>query len=160
MMKKIENSKYEENEVVVKGDNLTINDVVRVARCNAKVRLSDDEDILRRINASHDYIVRATEACRPKKGVLLDTCKPIYGITTGFGGMANTLISPDDAGELQENLIWFMKTDTGKRLSKADIRAAMLIRANNHMIGISGLRYELVKRIETFLNANITPHVC
>jgi phenylalanine ammonia-lyase len=62
-------------------------------------------------------------------------------------------------GELQENLIWFMKSEAGKRLPRADVRAAMLIRANNHMIGISGLRLELVKRIETFLNANVTPHV-
>ena len=145
--------------VIIRGSNLSINDVVRVARYNIKVKLTNEEDILMRIKASHDYIVNATKACRPTDGVILKSCKPIYGITTGFGGMANTLISPDDASELQENLIWFMKSEAGKRLPRADIRAAMLIRANNHMLGISGLRLELVKRIETFLNANVTPHV-
>jgi phenylalanine ammonia-lyase len=83
--------------VIIQGNNLTINDVVRVARYNVKAKLTNDEDILRRVKASHDYIINATKACRPTEGVMPKTCKPIYGITTGFGGMANTLISPDDA---------------------------------------------------------------
>ncbi|MGD2272761.1 MAG: aromatic amino acid ammonia-lyase, partial [Desulfobacterales bacterium] len=32
-------------------------------------------------------------------------------------------------------------------------------RANSHLLGLSGLRLELVRRMITFLNANITPHV-
>jgi phenylalanine ammonia-lyase len=73
--------------------------------------------------------------------------------------MGNTLISSDEAGDLQENLLWFMKSGAGRRLQNADIRAAMLIRANSHALGLSGLRLELIQRIVTFLNANVTPHV-
>jgi phenylalanine ammonia-lyase len=36
----------------------------------------------------------------------------------------------------------------------------MIIRANTHLLGLSGLRLELVRRMLTFLNANVTPHVC
>lgn len=140
--------KKTDDEVILRGQNLTINDVIRVARYHAKVHLTDEEDILQRVEASHDYIVKAVEAG-----------KPIYGVTTGFGGMAHTPISPEDAAELQNNLIWFVKSEAGKQLPKADVRAAMLIRANSHLLGFSGLRLELVRRIETFLNANVTPHV-
>lgn len=134
--------------VVLNGKDLTIEQVVGVARFGAKVELTTDETILRRVEAAHDYIVAAARAG-----------KTIYGVTTGFGGMAHTLISPEDAVALQENLIWFMKTDSGRRISNQDVRAAMVIRANTHLLGFSGLRRELIRRMEIFLNANVTPHV-
>ena len=134
--------------VVISGTNLTIDQVVRVARCGVKVRLTDDATVLHRLKASHRYIVDAAR-----------TGKQIYGVTTGFGGMAHVAISPENAAELQENLIWFMKTEAGKRLPDTGVRAAMLIRANSHLIGLSGLRLELVRRMITFLNTNVTPRV-
>ena len=45
--------------VVINGKELTINDIVRVARHGAKVRLSDDTNILKRVEASCDYITDA-----------------------------------------------------------------------------------------------------
>ncbi|HEU5098419.1 MAG TPA: hypothetical protein VFU22_05340, partial [Roseiflexaceae bacterium] len=41
--------------VTVRGDGLTIDDVVRVARRGAAVQLTDEADILRRVHASCDY---------------------------------------------------------------------------------------------------------
>jgi phenylalanine ammonia-lyase len=134
--------------VTLTGKDLTICDVVRVARFGAKVQLTTESQILQRVEKAHRYITTAVSAG-----------KPIYGVTTGFGGMANTIISPEDAGELQENLIWFMKSESGKLLAAEDVRAAMVIRANTHLMGLSGLRLELVQRMLAFLNANITPHV-
>ena len=134
--------------VILRGNNLTIEDVVRVARFGARVKLTDDENILKRVKAAHNYILNAVQ-----------TGKTIYGVTTGFGGMAHTMISPDEAGDLQENLIWFMKSESGKRLPVEDVRAAMVIRANTHLLGFSGLRLELIRRMEIFLNAHVTPHV-
>jgi len=142
------NKKEADATLVLKGEGLTINDVVNVARFGAEVQLTDDNAVLRRVEASHEYILEAAQSG-----------KPVYGVTTGFGGMANTIISPQDAAELQENLIWFMKTESGKHLPKADVRAAMVIRANTHLMGFSGLRLELVQRMLTFLNSNVTPHV-
>jgi phenylalanine ammonia-lyase len=134
--------------VVLEGRDLKIGEVVRVARLGARVKLTDDPGVIQRVADAHDYIVAAV-----KDG------KVIYGVTTGFGGLANTMISPEDAAELQENLIWFMKSESGKRLPVDDVRAAMVIRANTHLMGFSGLRLELICRMERFLNANVTPHV-
>jgi phenylalanine ammonia-lyase len=145
--------------VVIRGDNLAINDVVRVARYKARVQLTDEQEVLGRVEASNAYIIGATQACRPVNNTVPPTCKPIYGVTTGFGGMATVFIPPEMAGELQQNLIFYHKAGAGKRLPVADVRAAMLIRANSHMLGFSGLRLELIRRVVAFLNANVTPHV-
>lgn len=135
--------------VVINGEDLTIDEVVRIARHGAHVRLTENADVLARVTASCNYIAEA---------VALGL--PIYGVTSGFGGMANVVISPDDAAALQNNAVWFHKAGAGKPLPLADVRAAMVLRANSHMRGASGIRLELINRMMTFLNANVTPHVC
>lgn len=134
--------------VVVGNHNFTIDEVVSVARYGAQVRITDSDDVLRGIQASCDYIQNAVE-----------TGTPIYGVTTGFGGMANVAIAREEAALLQNNFLWFLKSGAGQRLKCADVRAAMLLRAASHMHGASGIRLELIQRMETFLNAGITPHV-
>lgn len=137
------------NEIVVIGDApLTLTDVINVARHGKQVSLTIQEDILQRVEASCNYIADAV-----KSG------KPIYGVTSGFGGMAHIAIAPEQAAELQNNLIWYHKAGTGKKLPLADVRAAMLLRVNSHIYGASGIRLEILKRIVTFLNAGVTPHV-
>ena len=135
--------------VVVGNSNLTIDEVVSVARYGAMVQLTDNPDVLQGIQASCDYIQNAVESGAP-----------IYGVTSGFGGMANVVISPECAALLQNNLMWFLKSGAGKKLPLADVRAAMLLRMNSHLYGASGIRLEFIGRMEKFLNAGITPHVC
>lgn len=134
--------------VVVRGDQLSIEEVVRVARHRAPIRLTDDHPILARIEASRRYVCEAVE-----------NELPIYGVTTSFGGMSDKVISNGEAIELQNNAIWQHKTGAGKPLPAEDVRAAMVVRMNSHARGYSGLRLELIRRFETFLNAGVTPHV-
>ncbi|MEB3282792.1 MAG: aromatic amino acid ammonia-lyase [Lyngbya sp.] len=128
---------------------LTIDQVVSVARYGTQVLLTENEEILQGVQASCDYIAEAV-ACG----------QPIYGVTSGFGGMANVVISPENAALLQNNLMRYHKVGAGQKLPIADVRAAMLLRANSHLFGASGIRLEMIQRIETFLNAGVTPHVC
>jgi phenylalanine ammonia-lyase len=137
-----------ENTVIVDGDNLTVEKVISVARYGARVRLTDDPNVLQRVEAARAYVEKAVA-----------NGQSIYGVTTGFGGMANIAIDSKDMVELQNNLIWYHKTGAGKRLPQADVRAAMLLRINSHLRGASGVRPELVQRLAEFLNANATPHV-
>jgi phenylalanine ammonia-lyase len=69
--------------VVMGNRNLTIEEVVSVARHNALVRLTDSHEVLQGVQASCDYISNAVESGAA-----------IYGVTSGFGGMANVVISP------------------------------------------------------------------
>lgn len=136
------------DEVVVRGEGLTIDEVIRVARLGARVRLTDDRRVLERVQASCDYVARA-----------VDRQVAIYGVTTSFGGMADTPVSAAEAAALQDHLILSHKSAAGPRLPVRQVRGAMLLRMNSHARGASGLRLEIIRRLETFLNAAVTPHV-
>ncbi len=135
-------------EITIKGTGLSIDAVAQIAQRQANARLADDPETLARLHAS----------CRFVQEVVAEG-KPVYGINTGFGGMADVSIDQDDVEALQRNLAWFLKAGAGKLLSAPDVRASMVCRANSLMQGISGIRPELLQRFETFLNANVTPHV-
>jgi phenylalanine ammonia-lyase len=137
-----------EKTLVVGNHKLSIDEVASVALYGAQVRITDSDDVLRRVQASCDYIGNAVE-----------TGQPVYGVTSGFGGMGHIAISPEYATLLQNNLVWFLKSGSGQRLPLADVRAAMLLRINSHLHGASGIRLELIRRMERFLNAGVTPHV-
>lgn len=136
------------NAVIIGNAPLTLDDVINVARHGKQVSLTTQAEILQGVEASCDYIADAVKCG-----------KPIYGVTSGFGGMAHIAIAPEQAAELQNNLIWYHKAGTGKKLPLADVRAAMLLRVNSHIYGASGIRLELLRRLVTFLNAGVTPHI-
>ncbi len=134
--------------VVVDKHNLTIDRVVSVARSGTRVALTNNHELLDGVKASCDYIQNAVESGAP-----------IYGVTSGFGGMANVVVSPEQATELQNNLVRYHKVGAGDKLPLEDVRAAMLVRIKSHLHGVSGIREEIIRRMEIFLNAGVTPHV-
>lgn len=134
--------------VVVRGDGLTIPEVMHVASGLARAQLTADGNVLARVQASAEYVRTAVEAN-----------EPIYGITTLFGGMSDRPVPPTAATALQRNLVWSHKTGVGAPLPKADVRAAMLLRAHALMRGASGIRLTIIERLIAFLNADATPIV-
>lgn len=73
--------------------------------------------------------------------------------------MADVHVGSDALVALQRLAVWQHKSTTGPRLPEADVRAAMLLRANSLMKGVSGVRLELIERYVVFLNAGATSHV-
>jgi phenylalanine ammonia-lyase len=137
------------NPVELGCHGLTIEDVVRVGRGGAAISLPEgDPEFRRRLDASVNCIQRA-----------VDERKTVYGVNTGFGGMSGVQIDPDHAVALQHNLLWFLKAGAGNPLPQADIRGAMLLRANSFLSGASAVRWEILERIREFLNRGVTPVV-
>ena len=134
--------------VTIDGATLTINEIDAVARERALVRISEDPAVRERMNLARKVVEDAAK-----------TGTDIYGITTLFGGLAHVRINPDELCELQQLAVWHLKSTTGPRLPTADVRAAMLLRANSLVKGASGVRVELVERLVAFLNAGAHPHV-
>jgi phenylalanine ammonia-lyase len=130
------------------GGFLTIDQVTQVARNGVQIDITNQSEILQGVQASCDYINKAVEAGQP-----------IYGVTSGFGGMANVVISPELASQLQNNLVRYHKVGAGQRLPLADVRAGILLRANSQLKGVSGIRLEVIQRMVLFLNAGVTPYV-
>ncbi|MDJ1182302.1 HAL/PAL/TAL family ammonia-lyase [Roseofilum casamattae] len=139
---------YRDGTVIVGDENLTIDRLAQAARQKTLVALTNTPEVLENVKASCSYIEDAVAQN-----------KAIYGVTTGFGGMGDVTISAKEAAELQNNLIWFLKSGAGKQLPFPDVRAAMLLRMNSHLKGASGIRLKLIERMQTFLNQGVTPHV-
>ncbi|MBO9603764.1 MAG: aromatic amino acid lyase [Novosphingobium sp.] len=133
--------------ITISGEGLTLEQIAAVSN-GAEVRLTDDATINARIDASVAKVKAAVEAG-----------EPIYGVSTLYGGMADRIVPIERMVELQHMALWHHKTATGPRLSRQDVRAAMLLRANSLAKGYSSVRRELIERYVTFLNKGVTPHV-
>lgn len=84
----------------------------------------------------------------------------VYGVTTGFGGMANVPVPLEMASASQNNLLSFLATGAGDTIDVRHTRAAMALRSNVLMQGCSGVRKSLVQRMVDFLNHDAIPEVC
>lgn len=133
--------------IVISGENLTIAQIGAVSR-GEKVELTSDPAIIARAEKSRAVIRDA-----------LARGEQIYGVSTLFGGMADQYVGPEMMVDVQRLALWQHKSTTGPRLPDADVRAAMLLRANSLIKGVSGIRLEIIERYVTFLNAGAAPHV-
>jgi histidine ammonia-lyase len=83
----------------------------------------------------------------------------IYGVTTGFGRMANVVIDRADTATLQLNLVRSHAAGTGAALSEAHVRAAGVLRASSLAAGHSGIKVETLDLLCELLNRGVTPVV-
>ena len=134
--------------VALSGSDLRIADLMSITRAGVPICVTADPTVRER--------VRAAEQCTERA---VAEGQVIYGVTTGIAGMANGLVTPSQSEQLQDNMLWCHKTGVGKSLPIPDVRAAMVLRANSHLRGASGLRSELIDRLLTFVNEHVTPHV-
>ena len=85
--------------------------------------------------------------------------KIIYGINTGFGPMAQYVISDEDIQNLQYNIIRSHASGAGKPLSETYVKAAMLSRYRTFIAGKSGVHLDTVLLLKEFINRGIHPYI-
>jgi histidine ammonia-lyase len=85
--------------------------------------------------------------------------RTVYGVTTGFGALANTHIGREETKELQVHLLRSHAAGVGEPLSDEIVRAMLLLRARTLAQGHSGVRPILVERYVEFLNRGVLPVV-
>ena len=83
----------------------------------------------------------------------------VYGITTGFGALANTRIDPALADEAQVALLRSHAAGVGPPLPDPLVRAMLLLRARTLAQGHSGVRVEIVARLLDLLRLDLLPVV-
>src|SRR5213593_4877080 len=132
--------------VTLDGRSLSIEEVVAVARHGASVAVAPGA--LTAVNASR----RTVEAA-------IAQGETMYGVTTGFGKLAHVRIKPDQARQLQLNLIRSHASGVGDPMSVEAVRAMMLLRANVLLRGTSGVRPVLPELIVAMLNQRVHPRV-
>ena len=130
------------------GGPLDLKQVHQVSSRRFPVQIASDPDLKSRVAQSVDSVLGAVE-----------NGERIYGVTTGFGGMADLPLDTDAASDLQNNLLWFLAAGAGRPVERMHVRAAMLLRANVLLQGYSGVRLELIERLIDFVNADFVPDV-
>ena len=132
--------------ITLNSSGLTMEQVVEVARNGAKIEIS--KEALTKMAATRAHIESLAKA---------DV--PVYGISTGFGALANRHIAPEDRVQLQKSLIRSHAAGMGDPVEKEVVRALMLLRLKTLVSGRTGVRPELATTYADLINAQITPIV-
>ncbi|WP_208867717.1 histidine ammonia-lyase [Streptomyces wuyuanensis] len=132
--------------VVVGTSGTTAEDVIAVARGNARIELSDDA-------------LSALAAARAIVDALAAKPEPVYGVSTGFGALATRHIGHDLRTQLQRNIVRSHAAGMGPRVEREVVRALMFLRLKTVASGHTGVRPEVAQTMADVLNAGITPVV-
>uniref|UniRef100_A0AC11DBU8 Histidine ammonia-lyase n=1 Tax=Ovis aries TaxID=9940 RepID=A0AC11DBU8_SHEEP len=141
-------SKYREPEkyIALDGDSLTTEDLVSLGEGHYKIKLTPTAE--KRVQKSREVIDRIVE----EKTV-------VYGITTGFGKFARTVIPVSKLEELQFNLVRSHSSGVGKPLIPERCRMLLALRINVLAKGYSGISLETLKQVIEVFNASCLPYV-
>ncbi len=127
------------------GEPLSLHDVVAVARGETVELPASAAD---RMRSAREVIEAAVVSNAT-----------VYGVTTGFGSLANVRIEPAQADALQEGIVRSHATAVGRPLSREEARAMLLLRAHVLALGHSGVRVQIVERMVEMLNRDLVPIV-
>ena len=88
---------------------------------------------------------------------IVDAGAVVYGINTGFGKLAQTIIPPARLAELQRNLVLSHSAGTGAPLADGVVRLVLATKAVSLARGHSGVRPEIVDALLALHNAGLLP---
>jgi len=132
--------------VIIDGGALTPEQVVAVAFGKARAVADDDLE------------TRLAPARRVVEEVVASD-EVVYGITTGFGGLATSHIGRSETEALQYNLLRSHATGVGEPIPDEVVRAMLLLRARTLAQGHSGVRPIVVRKLLELLDRGVLPVV-
>ena len=133
-------------EVTISTSGMTFQDVIDIARHGAHVLLSDEA-------------VEAMQKSRDHVEALAASDTPVYGISTGFGALANRHVSSELRTQLQRSLIRSHAAGVGEPIEVEVVRALMALRLKTLASGRTGVRPIVAQTMADLLNSGITPLV-
>ncbi|MHA1201558.1 MAG: HAL/PAL/TAL family ammonia-lyase [Candidatus Heimdallarchaeaceae archaeon] len=132
---------------IIKGSELTIEDVVKVARHNEKVEL-------------HPDAMARMVKCRAMLEEKINAGEIMYGVNTGIGEFSEVVLTDEEVGLFQKYLIYNHAAGIGDPAPIEYVRGAMLGRINVLAHGNSGNRPIIAETLVAMLNEGLTPFVC
>ena len=123
------------------GNSLSTDDLLQLGKGRYKIRLTKEAE--EKVKASRDVI----------DNIVKDN-RVVYGITTGFGKFARTVIEKEKLKELQENLIRSHAAGVGRALSPEKTRMLLALRINVLAKGYSGISLKTLKQLIDAFNAS------
>jgi histidine ammonia-lyase len=127
------------------GDSdLTIDRLREIIESGKPLRLSD---------GARQRVARSRETVEH----LAEGAVALYGINTGFGGLAHQRIPHSDLEQLQENLILSHAVGVGDEVPSQIVRLMLLLKAHGLSLGYSGTRVEVIEYLIRFFNEDFVP---
>ncbi len=133
--------------ITITGENLTIEDVYKVACENEKVQL-------------HPDAIEKIKKCRNFLEKKLAEREIMYGINTGIGEFSEVVLNDEQVKQFQKYLIYNHSAGIGNPLPVEFVRSALLTRINVLAKGYSACRLEIPLTFIEMLNKGVTPVVC
>ncbi len=132
--------------LVIGDRRLTLEDLINVTRKDYKVEIS--EGAYKKVAEARELVDRYVKEK-----------KVSYGITTGFGKFSDTVISEEQTGLLQKNLIMSHSCGVGNPIPVDMAKGIMLLRIVNLSKGHSGVRKIVLDTLVDMLNKDVTPFI-
>ena len=99
----------------------------------------------------------AVEAALAVVDRVIDENRRVYGINTGMGSLADSVIAGDQLSELQRRLVLSNAAGTGALLTDRVVRRVMLLKLNTLGLANSGVRMALVDTLIGWINGGGYP---
>lgn len=81
----------------------------------------------------------------------------IYGINTGFGLLANTVIPNEELEHLQRSIVLSHAAGVGPAMEESTVRLMMILKINSLARGYSGIRLEVIDALIQLVKAEVYP---
>ena len=133
-------------EIILGGPPLTLDQLVAVGRHHAPARLAPE--VTDRVKAARELIETWVSQGRV-----------VYGVTTGFGALCDVTITPEQARQLQVNILMSHAAGVGDPLPEEVVRSIMAVRIHDLAQGYAGLRPETLQALLDLLNSGVWPIV-
>ena len=133
--------------IELKGSDLTIEKVVKIARGNERVELADDA-------------IQRIKTCRAMLERKIEAKEIMYGVNTGIGEFSEIVLDDEQVKEFQKFLIYNHSAGIGDPAPIEYVRGAMTGRINVHAHGNSGCRPDITQTLVDMLNKGVTPVIC
>lgn len=129
---------------VLVDNHLSLEDAIQLV--DGRLQLNLLESARTRCAAAHTRLQR-----------VIDEERHVYGITTGFGPLANRLVGSKDGATLQQNLVHHLATGVGPAFDWATGRAIVLCRLMSILQGVSGASDPAIQSLVSLLNGPLSP---
>ena len=133
-------------KTVITTSGMTMQDVIDIARKESEIEISTEA-------------LAAIAKTRAQVEALAIGDTPVYGISTGFGALAQRHIPLQDRTKLQKSLIRSHAAGMGPVVDREVVRALMALRLKTMCSGRTGVRPVVAETYAAILNAGITPRV-
>jgi histidine ammonia-lyase len=126
---------------------INFSQITKILESPSRLELSDEA--VKKIIRCREYLDKRLESGK----------EVIYGINTGFGSLYNRVISREDLGKLQKNLVMSHACGIGEEVPKKVVKLMLFLKAQSLSYGNSGVQLETVQRLLDFYNEDVLPVV-